>query len=163
MLSGASPRIIATLDKLDSVEWFRRVGDKDQSNVDFVESWTEAIQHCASGDWESLTMEAANQLRERIFEVNKERLNKWNEIRDVVKPFSDALVSDKIGSVTQSKKLPQVFADCVRWDIFHLCMEAEYSDIVKPGFFASLSYYYVSGHFPCGFSGDFPNGRFVIY
>lgn len=162
-MSEPNSRTIATLDKLDSIEWFVNVGKKDQKQVEFVNSWDEAIGSCSASDWENLTLEAANQLRERIREKSKERLNQWNSVLKTVKPFSDALVDDKVSIVVAFNGLPGDFIRCVKWDIFHLCMEAEYSDIVDPAFFSSISYYYFSGHFPCGFSGIFPQGRFVVY
>lgn len=162
-MSEPSPRTIATLDRLDSVEWFVNVGNKDQNQVEFVDSWGAAIKSCSALEWENLTLEAANQLRERIREKSKERLNQWNSILKIVKPFSDALVRDKSEHVMVLNKLPESFLKCVRWDIFHLCMEAEYSDLVEPAFFSSLSFYYFHGHFPCGFSGNFPNGQFIVY
>ena len=162
-MSESNSRTIATLDKLDSVDWFVNVGKQDQKQVEFASSWNKAIESCSSSDWENLTLEAANQLRERIREKSSERLNQWNSILKVVKPFSDALVRDKTAYVAGANNLPESFLNCVRWDIFHLCMESEYSDLVEPAFFSSLSFYYFNGHFPCGFSGVFPEGRFVVY
>jgi hypothetical protein len=162
-LSEPNPRTIATLDKLDSVEWFVNVGSKDQDHVGYVNSWNEAIKSCSTSDWGNLTLEAANQLRERIGEKSRERLNQWNAILKTVKPFSDALVKDKSEDISISHRLPDAFLRCVRWDIFHLCMEAEYSDLVEPAFFSCLSLYYFRGHFPCGFSGVFPQGQLIVY
>lgn len=162
-MSEPHPRTIATLDKLDSVEWFANVGKRDQKYVNCVNSWDEAIEACSALEWENLTLEAANQLAARIREKSKERFNQWNAILKIVKPFSDALVGDKSERIAMLNKLPDTFLSCVRWDIFHLCMEAEYSDLVEPGFFSSLSFYYFHGHFPCGFSGNFPKGQFIVY
>ncbi|SCB49030.1 hypothetical protein GA0061103_0496 [Rhizobium multihospitium] len=156
-------RTIATLDKLDSVEWFVNVGKRDQTYAEYVNSWDEALKSCSEIEWENLTSEAANQLVERVREKSLDRFNQWNSILKVVKPFSDALVTEKSEHISVSNKLPDTFLNCVRWDIFHLCMEAEYSDLVEPAFFSSLSFYYFKGHFPCGYSGPFPKGRFVIY
>lgn len=163
ILSEPHPRTIATLDKLDSVEWFANVGKRDQSYANYLNSWDEAIEACSALEWENLTLEAANQLTAQIRVKSKERFNQWNAVLKIVKPLSDALVRDKSEHIATSNKLPDSFLSCVRWDIFHLCMEAEYSDLVEPGLFSSLSFYYFNGHFPCGFSGVFPKGRFLIY
>lgn len=37
------------------------------------------------------------------------------------------------------------------------------SDLYPPGFFASNANWYVRGHFPCGWRGEFPKGQLVIY
>ena len=42
-------------------------------------------------------------------------------------------------------------------------MEAEFADVYPPGFYASQAYWYVKGHFPCGWQGEFPNGTLIIY
>lgn len=34
-------------------------------------------------------------------------------------------------------------------------MEAEYADIFRPAFYASQAYWYVKGHFPCGWEVAF--------
>lgn len=60
--------------------------------------------------------------------------------------------------------LPKIFLDMVDWDILHLCMEAEYAEVYPPGFYASQAYWYMQGHFPCGWQGPFPKGgKLVIY
>ncbi|KAA3509177.1 hypothetical protein CPJ18_23250 [Agrobacterium rosae] len=108
-------------------------------------------------------MEATNQLRERIKEIDVKRLNEWNAVVRIVKPFAEALSEEKTSGIFSDNEIHQVILGCVKWDILHLCMEAEYSDIVEPAFFSSLSYYYFNGHFPCGFSGSFPDGQFIVY
>jgi len=52
----------------------------------------------------------------------------------------------------------------VQWEILGVCMEAEYADVYPPGFYASQAYWYVKGHFPCGWEGgEFPKGKLIIY
>jgi hypothetical protein len=163
ILREPSPVTIATLDKLDSVEWFQNVGQKDNEFVEYVGTWKAAIKSCSSTAWENFTLEAANNLRVRILKVAPERFKLWNEVIDIVKPFSQALVQDKISGILAAENLPKAVSDCVEWDILHLCVEAEYSDVVEPGFFSSLSYHYYTGHFPCGYKGKIPNGKIVVY
>ena len=80
-----------------------------------------------------------------------------------LKPVTQALVREKTKRVIEENDLPKVFLDTVDWDILHLCMEAEYADVYPPGFFASQAFWYVKGHFPCGWKGEFPKGKLVIY
>jgi len=108
-------------------------------------------------------MLASNEYRQRLAERSPERFRKWNEIVVEVKPFAQALVREKVESVVKEHDLPKVFVDTVDWDILHLCMEAEYADIYPPGFYASQAYWYLNGHFPCGWEGEFPEGKLVIY
>jgi hypothetical protein len=161
------PRTTATLEKLEQAEWFANVGTyagiEDRSKIVLLSSWQEAIQHCSSVEWENLGLEAANQYRERLLERSKDRYNIWNEIVEQLKPTTIPFVKRKIEAVVRVHNLPQVFEDTVQWDILHVCMEAEYADVYHPGYYASQAYWYVKGHFPCGWDGDFPQGKLIIY
>jgi hypothetical protein len=128
-----------------------------------LSSWSEAIQRCASIEWENFCLEAANQYRERLIERSAERFRQWNDIVIALKKKTIPFVKRKIEAIVRANGLPPVFESTVQWDILHLCMEAEYADVYPPGFYASQGYWYVRGRFPCGWEGDFPNGRLVIY
>jgi hypothetical protein len=157
------PQTIATLDKLDEARWFANVGVKDLSNAVVLSSWDEAAQSASTAEWENIGLEAFNTLREKILVKDKERLNQWNDIVSSVKQFSNALVEDKINLDSDLQKLPSIIIDCIKWDLLGICMESEYSDIVDPGFFHAISYYYVKGHFPCGIDGDPATGTMVVF
>lgn len=159
----ANPRTIATLEDLESAEWFANCGVQDTPSAVVLESWNEAMKHCADVEWENLKLEAANQYWFRLRERSMERSNLWNKVVDVVKPLSTALVEKKARPFAEKHSLPKVFLDNVEWDILHLCMEAEYADVFGASFYASLSYWYSKGHYPCGWEGPFPQGKIVIY
>jgi len=158
-----NPRVEATLGQLEKSDWFARVGVKDAAAAIVLSSWREAIEHCSSIEWENLCMEASNQYRMRLLEKSQERYNQWNELVDQLKPVTEALVRRKIEAVVRVNDLPKVFEDTVHWDILGVCMEAEYADVYPPGYYASQAYWYVKGHFPCGWEGDFPNGKIIIF
>lgn len=158
-----SPATLATLERLRGVEWFANVGRRDTDGADVLATWDEAIEHCSSVEWENLCLEAANQYRERLVEASPSSFARWNEVVALVKPVSQALVREKTADVVAREGLPKVFLDTVDWDILHLCMEAEFSDVREPGFYASQAYWYAAGHFPCGWRGAFPDGRLVIF
>src|ERR1700752_3699285 len=144
-----------TLEKLEKIEWFGSVGVHDVQTPNILSSWTEAIDSCSSMEWQDLLIEAANEYRKQILKVSKERFTQWNEVIREVKKYTMPMVSKKIEKVVKENSLPKIFEDTVNWDIMHLAMEAEYSDVYKPGFFASQSYWYAKGHFPCGWIGEF--------
>jgi len=128
-----------------------------------LSSWQEALESSESDEWQNLCLEAANQLRERILERSRERLLQWNEIVDDLKKVTIPFVRRKIEAVVQTHHLPVCFEDTVQWDILHLCMESEYADVVAPAFYASQAYWYMKGHFPCGWEGEFPEGKLIIF
>lgn len=152
-----------TLRQLDQAVWFRNVGRKDTDAAIVLASWDEAITSCASLEWENLCLEAVNQYTEKLVSRAKDRFQQWNTITRDVKAITVPLVRHKIRPVVEANMLPQVFEDTVQWDICGVAMEAEYADVYPPGFYVSQAYWYVQGHFPCGWQGTFPAGKLVIY
>ena len=157
------PRTTDTLKELEDAVWFSHVGVKDAATAIVLASWPEAIEHSRSFEWECLRTEALNQYRERIVERSKERWYLWNDIVREVKKFSEPLVERKIAAVVREHNHPKIFEARVRTDIAGVLIEAEYADVYPPGFFASNAYWYVNGHFPCGWCGVFSEGKLVIY
>lgn len=160
-------RTTATLEKLEKATWFANVGTyagiEDRGKLILLSSWQDAIEHCSSLEWENLSLEAVNQYCERLVERSKDAFNKWNDIAIELKKTTVPFVQRKIESVVRDNKLPKVFENMVQWDILHVCMEAEYADVYQPGYYASQAYWYVKGHFPCGWEGDFPKGKLIVY
>jgi hypothetical protein len=161
------PRTKATLEQLENANWFARVGSMDgimePEKIVMLPSWPEAIEQCSSIEWENLCLEAQNQYRMRLLERNKDRYLQWNDTVDAIKPFVISLVKRKIEVTVRMHNLEKVFEDTVLWDILGVCMESEFADVYPPGFFASQAYWYVNGHFPCGWEGEFPNGKLIVY
>jgi len=157
------PRTLASLDQLRAADWFRNVGICDAENAIVLGSWAEAIASCSSTNWENLCLEAANQYCERLVERSPDRFSAWNDVANDVKPSVVALVAEKAAHVVAAHALPKVFVDTVNWDILHLAMEAEFADVYPPGFYASQAFWYLNGHFPCGWDGAFPEGTLVVY
>jgi hypothetical protein len=156
-------RTKATLDELEAANWFCNVGQKNTSNAIVVASWDEALMYCRDSSWQDLLLEATNQYRVKILQHSKERYRQWNLIVEDIKLSTVPLVKQKIAPVVVSHQLDKTFEDTVQWDILSVAIEAEYADVYPPGFFASQAYWYVHGHFPCGWQGDFPDGTLMIY
>lgn len=87
----------------------------------------------------------------------------WNDLVVDIKRTTVPFVLRKIESVMHDKALPQKFHDVIQWDVVGVCMEAEYADVFPPGFYAVLGYWYTKGHFPCGWEGEFPGGRIIVF
>jgi hypothetical protein len=156
-------RTIATLDRLEKASWFSQVGVNAGSSAVVVRSWPEAIEYCDSSAWEDLQGEALNRYREFIAHRSKERWRLWSDTVREVKKLTKPFVGHKIAVIIREKGLPEIFNIQVNHDITGLCMEAEYADMCPPGLFTRIGYWYLNGHFPCGWSGVFPQGKPVIY
>ena len=127
-----NPRTLATFDELYEVDWFSNVGVADVEDTVVLSSWKEAAASCASDRWNRVLEETANRLRVNILKVSKAEYRKWNDLVDMIKPLSNALVYEKINKIVERDRIPKEVIDVVMWDILHLGMECEYSNIVQP-------------------------------
>lgn len=154
---------VEMLNRLEKAAWFARIGIKEGPSAAVVMSWPEAIEYCSSPEWEDLQLEASNQFCEHLAERSRERWRVWNETVQQVKKVAIPLVDRKIATIVRENSLPKIFGVQVRHAIIGVCMESEYADTSPPGLFTRLAYWYVGGHFPCGWWGAYPDGKLVVY
>src|SRR3954465_6246478 len=88
------------------------------------------------------------------------RSQEWNGIVTSVSPLIRRHVDLQISqvSVLYPRLDFSVAASGVRWQLIHACIEVAYSDLMPTGFFFALANYYLHGHYPCGWDGDYPDG-----
>jgi hypothetical protein len=157
------PRTTATVQELKEAQWFRCAGVNDTETVEILSSWYEAVESCSSPEWEELSLEATNQYCERLAQRSPERFKKWNDIASELRPVVQKLVGEKAARVIEENDLPEIFIDTVNWDILGLLMEAEFADVLSPGWYTGQAYWYLNGHFPCGWRGTYPKGKLVVF
>lgn len=158
-------RTIATIEQLSKSVWFSRVGIHDAPHTaQFVSSWQTAIESCSTLDWENYQLEAANLLCEALFAKDPVQYADWNHHIIAVRPAALEIAREKCAPVVSTLKECGRFVASVEWDMIHLLAEAQYADVLEPNFFARLGWWYVNGHFPCGWTGPFSiEGRLVVY
>ena len=156
-------RTIEMLDRLEEASWFSRVGMDKGAGIPVVASWPEAIECCRSFEWEDVQLEASNQFCECLAERSRDRFQLWNEtVREVNKAIGP-LVDRKIATTVRENGLPKLFRAQVNRDMRGICMETEYADVCPPRLFGQMARWYIGGHFPCSWSGPFPEGKLVVY
>jgi hypothetical protein len=158
-----NPRVQGTVERLENADWFSACGLPVNSDVIVLSSWEEASRSCAGDQWQELLLEHSNQLSESVARISRERFRGWNAFVEGVRPLVMMMVSQKTQRGTQGIELPKIVYDTVSWDILHILLEAEYADLIQPRFFSAQGYWYVAGHFPCGWSARPPGGKLVIY
>ena len=165
MTDSLKPSTIATIQELRSFKWFSRVGERhpEVSTAKVLSSWSEVVERLEDDQWENCCLDAANAYGEKLKQVAPTRFRSWNAKVEEIKVLSIPLVANVFSGDQSLRTLPKVVQDTVQWDVLHLCLEAEFSDCIPPGFYASNSYWYRVGHIPCGWNGNFPDGGIIIY
>jgi hypothetical protein len=160
-MGAATERILADLE---GISWLASVGQPiDRGDCLFVSSWDEAVTACQSRRKKGVALEVANRLREAIRAASKVRLQQWNKIVQAIRPKVVNLAKKKAQPYLKKHKLPKIVLDQLHWDILHWCMEQEYADLIPSGFYSQLGEIYLLQHFPCGWDGEYPEGKLLVY
>lgn len=158
-----NPGTVQKLRELKNYPWFSRAGTSTGRDLDFGLSWDEAIAEASRVEWSNVQLEGKNQLTRNLSHNHRQRFRQWNRIVEEVKAAQEQIFSGIIIPLAREKALPKSFENTVRWDLLCICMEVEFADIVPPCFYNRLDHCYETGHFPCGWEGDYPQGRLLVF
>jgi hypothetical protein len=155
--------------RLLKIDWFAACGEALSLGlsmpIELVGSWPDAVDRCTDGVWENVELEASNQLTQWLHQHHRDSYQKWNELvvqhkAAIIEPLTAA----KLVPYQQSRRLDGAVVDSVRWDVLGALMENSFlSTGHRCFFFLELLTLYESGHFPCGWSGDWPRGKLLFY
>ncbi|MBS9429828.1 hypothetical protein CE143_15995 [Photorhabdus luminescens] len=152
-----------SMNRLLSIDWFSNVGNQLKiPSIKIVKSSSDANQYISAPEWEDVTLEAANDISGFLAINHSIVFQNWNNIAKDAKIFLEKEVIEKIPDIDGFDTL--ILSQCVSWDIVHYLIEDTYKDkLKKPLFFEKLIEVYESGHLPCGWDGEWPNGNLIVY
>lgn len=156
------------LDKIRRIDWFHNCGHNLKNDINFafsyVENWNEARKHYQDSSWENTTLEARNVLTTFLHGKYRNQYLKWNSLAKEVRVFLEEEIVPKIELYREKHALDKIFVDSVKWDILNAIMENAYMDCKNvPVFFQELLVVYESGNFPCGWEGEWPEGKLIVF
>lgn len=157
---------ISTIEDLKSFKWFNLAGKpltENASTAVSIDTYDEMLKSIESNRWMNIRIQALNRITKGVREDDLELFKDWNTIAKEIMPFSKSITSMAIEHLDCQPNDKTMIEKHVYWDIHHLLLEAEYSHIIEPGFFAYISYWYSLGHLPCGWIGKIPQGKLLVY
>ncbi len=148
-----------TLLAIEDFKLFSSVGREGEAvkTPRIVSSWYEAMDVMDKCDWDNFCLNLGENYRGELLRRDRDSTSKWNKVVEEIRPRITRFV-DSVNLEVHKEVL-----DTAKWDLLHVCIEAEFSAIIPPGFYCAQSYWYSVGHFPCGWEGEFPSGRPIIY
>lgn len=143
-----------------------RCGEKDDLgfDVEYVDSETKAKKMINSIKWENTYLEVRGDFTEFLSRNHKDIFNKnWNIVIRQIKSEYMNEIQTKVGINWKDEKTKQRVIDDVKFNILTLFMIDYYSDYYQSEFFDRMFKIYLAGHLPCGWSGEYPEGKFFVY
>jgi hypothetical protein len=162
-------RVRQKLDQILSYPFFKSVGQPLPNTVVRVNSWKIAAMECSKPKWENFTLHARNAIQQGIQgqypkQGMWERFQEWNPLTDELRPVLVSIAEQLTSQLPLSDELKKEVKGSVSWDTMGICLECEFSDILKPAFFSNiLDPLYASGHFPCGREGRKPSKSYLDF
>lgn len=164
------------LDKISTVSWFASVGKTSDDfltgDVAVVSSWEDALSLSISENFDNASNEAINEITMYLSKFAIEEYRQWNKKVQEIKPKIASLVRTKISEAIANEVAPHDLPDePFAGDLLHICMALEYAKVYHSKYFEKLAYWYLNGHFPCGWQGDvqedfaiaFQSGKLMVY
>lgn len=151
------------LEALQGLEWFSAIGCQINGDVTRVSSWDDAVRELRGHKWQKIKLEWRNELTAWLSIHQRARFQDWNELVTKLNPQFIPIVEANVSRAVENEKLRKPVCDAVNWDILNLLMETEYSDLIKPNYYAALGLVYLDGHFPCGWDSEHAGGRIIVY
>ncbi|WP_412486834.1 hypothetical protein [Shewanella chilikensis] len=152
-----------TKDKLLEIKWFSSIGEKvDFTDMILANSLNETGEFLAAPEWENVTLEESNEMSAYLADKFTDAYQHWNDVAKEAKLFFENDLKGKIPHLNDIDNT--LLVQCVEWDVTHYLIEDFYKEkLKKPLFFYKLLSIYECGHIPCGWLGEWPNGRLVVY
>jgi hypothetical protein len=160
-----SPAIEEAIGRVSEAEWFHSVGKPiDHLDILRAHSWKEAGQYYSSPSWEEFAIEAVNELKAIGYRLRPNRsVPEWNRIIAQIKRKIEPLVRNRVVQLIREQMVPEAIENCVKWDLLAYCRASEFRDEAPESLYLKIGEWYMAGHFPCGWIGDYPKGKLVVF
>jgi hypothetical protein len=130
-----------------------------------VPDWTRATELCRTDQWDGAELEAQNQLTVWLHMNARQDYQKWNDhVFDFKKNLINPVVVPAVRAYCRQLGLDDSVLHSVCWDVLGALMESHYLYTGHQAFFfLELLELYEAGHFPCGWSGEWPKGEVYVF
>lgn len=155
------------LQDLESISWFSNLGNDfeyDKEKIIKLESWEECEASFLEPNWEDTTLEMRNVTTSFLSKNEPTCYTKWNELLKNGQDFLKTQIMPKIEKLDLPFDEKDTFYACVRWDLLGCLMENVYRQYKAPRYFTNYFLdVYKQGHFPCGWEGEWPAGKLIVF
>lgn len=153
--------------KLLEGKWLENCGRNENINYDFKVMQVnkkEALKRIVSLKWRNTCLDAHNDLTGYLFLNHRNEYESyWNKqvekLHAEYYPQIEALIRPK----AEEMGLSEEFIADIRMNFIDIMMNHYYSEYFEEEFLNRLMVIYLSGHIPCGITGNRKNGTIMIY
>lgn len=99
-----------------------------------------------------------------LLKNHKAEYNKyWNdEVREIKEQYISK-ISEKVIFSLKNNDLSVGILDDIKMNLLSIFMLEYYAKYYSSDYYTKMLEIYLAGHLPCGWLGEYPNGKFVVY
>ncbi|WP_238360606.1 hypothetical protein [Iningainema tapete] len=143
---AGNPQVKNFIKELDTILWFKNVGKSIHSQeVKQLFSWNDAWEHLQNENWINASFH--------------KHVDSMNLVWDIAYDQAFQAASKSIDCHKLEEGIS--VADAVAYDAAAAAVEIVTQS--TDTFFIKLMEWYRLGHFPCGWEGEYPEGKLIIY
>jgi hypothetical protein len=163
-LNNLKPATREFLLALHEITFFAHVGSPSSDpTARHVHSWIAAMRNCNQQDWNNAQLDMSNDIGRRVRSVSKRLYSTWNSVVHRVNPHIEYLFRRKLRLFRVKFFFYPPLTHSIRCDLRRCCIEKEFQDLCGTGYSTRIGEHYLNGHLPCGWEGDYPRGRLIIF
>ncbi len=142
----------------------RHVGGSLTGNAAKCQSWSQLLELHDSIEWSNAYVSEANRIRRDIQRFSPAIYNRdWNNLIESQWPWYDEIVRPVV-----SQRCPnQSCADAVNIDFRRLFTKVYLESVWKEHMMSFKHHewlqFFLQGHIPCGWEGDYPSGQLIVF
>ena len=147
-------------------QWLQRCGQIDNLgfDVEYLSSKRDVEKNINATKWENICLERKGDFTTYLLKNHKAQYNKyWNEEVRRIKEQYISKISEKVNIALTNSDLSVDILDDIKMNILSIFMLEYYSEYYSSDFYNKMMKIYLAGHLPCGWIGEYPNGKFIVY
>lgn len=152
--------------KILDCQWLQRCGKTDNLgfDVEYLSSKRDAEKNINATKWENMCLERKGDFTTYLLKNHKDEYNKyWNDEVRMIKEQYISRISEKVNIVLTNSGFSVSILDDIKMNILSIFMLEYYSEYYSSDFYNRMLVIYLAGHLPCGWMGEYPNGKFIVY
>ena len=154
------------VESILNCQWLQRCGQKDSLGfeVEYLDNKKEVEKNINSVKWENICLDKKGDFTTYLFKNHKAEYNKyWNDEVETIKEQYLSKITEKVNMALTNSGLSVDILDDINMNLLSIFMLEYYSEYYSCDFYNKMLKIYLAGHLPCGWIGEYPDGKFIVY
>ncbi len=154
------------IETIFNCQWLQRCGQTDnlEFDVEYLKNIRDVERNINSTKWENLCLDRMGDFTTYLQKNHKAEYNKyWNDGVRMIKEQYISKLSEKVNFILTNSDLSVDILDDIKMNILSIFMLEYYAKYYSSDFYTKMFKIYLAGHLPCGWFGEYPNGKFIVY